>query len=88
MNANALHDLSIAPVGRPPQSGRAVTHSVFRRIWLATMTDMTRSAVWGLVQSALQLPIALMAAPAGTAAMLDRRSVALFARRSLDRWRC
>jgi MFS family permease len=46
-----------------------------------SMMDMTRSAAWvGLVQSALQLPIAVMAAPAGAAAdLFDRRRVALFA---------
>ncbi|MGB8400114.1 MFS transporter [Bradyrhizobium sp.] len=85
---------------RPPFAADGITaplrHSVFRRIWLASllsnlgiliqgvgaawaMTQMTSSAdKVALVQTALMLPVMLIAMPAGAIAdMHDRRIVAL-----------
>ncbi|MCC8956164.1 MFS transporter [Bradyrhizobium sp. Pear77] len=85
-----------APPDRPDSITAPLRHSIFRRIWLASllsnlgiliqgvgaawaMTQMTAEADQvALVQTALMLPVMLIAMPAGAIAdMHDRRIVAL-----------
>ncbi|UGY06669.1 MFS transporter [Bradyrhizobium quebecense] len=85
-----------APPDRPDSITAPLRHSIFRRIWLASllsnlgiliqgvgaawaMTQMTAEAdKVALVQTALMLPVMLIAMPAGAIAdMHDRRIVAL-----------
>ncbi|MGY3486212.1 MFS family permease [Bradyrhizobium sp. USDA 4011] len=85
-----------APPDRPDRITAPLRHSIFRRIWLASllsnlgiliqgvgaawaMTQMTAEAdKVALVQTALMLPVMLIAMPAGAIAdMHDRRIVAL-----------